>query len=52
MVTSLQAGRLDFESLQGKEIFLFSETSRLALGAQLASHQWVPGFFPVVKAAG
>lgn len=51
MLTSLRAGRLGFESLQGKEIFLFFETSRPGLGLSYPL-QWVLGFSPGVKRQG
>jgi hypothetical protein len=35
-----------FDSRQGREIFLFSITSRQALGSTESPIQWVPGLFP------
>jgi hypothetical protein len=39
----LWAGRAVLDSQQGQEIFLFSTSSRLALGSTQPSIQWVPG---------
>jgi hypothetical protein len=41
-----------FEFQQGKENFLFYETSRPAVGSTPPPIQWVPGYFAGGKATG
>jgi hypothetical protein len=48
-VTRLRAGRLDFDSQQGKIIFLIAIESRPALGPNQPPIQGYPGFYPGVK---
>lgn len=51
MVTMLRAGRSGFGDPVWQEICLFSKTSRPVLRPTQARIQWVPAFFPGVKAA-
>jgi hypothetical protein len=49
---SLMIGVLGFDSQQGLGIFLFTTTSRIALGPTQPPIQWVPvAFFPGGKVA-
>lgn len=43
---------MGFECQYGQDIFLFSGTSRSAVGTTHFPIQWVPGFFPGVNRPG
>jgi hypothetical protein len=49
IATGLRAGRPEFNSRQGQEIFLYATASKPALGPTQPPIQWVPGALSEVK---